>query len=218
MSMTIAAIADTHVGDASSILPLDLLDLLSTRKPDIILHAGDITDGPKVLSQLSQVAPTLAVKGDNDQIDLPTQQWITTNGRKICLTHGDRPKNREKPSIIINKFFALFSSKLRWWNGYITDLCQPFTNSMPDVIICGHLHYAFEMRVSQTLIVNPGAVYMNGQGIQKNIPPSIAFITVGTVAIETEFVRLPLKNEQLLSKKSVAPRKWLGVRKPSYAE
>lgn len=189
-SFEILAIADTHVGDGANCLPQGLFEVMKFHKPQLILHAGDLADETKVLPQLNQIARTIAVKGDNDLINLPSSQWIEVNGKTILLTHGDRSRERENPSIKVNKFFSTMGLSIRWWNGYVNDLCLPYINNMPDVIVCGHLHHAFTAKRGQTLIVNPGGVFVNGKGSQKNTFPSVAWITINTDKIIVKFVFL----------------------------
>lgn len=187
----IAAISDTHVGDGLDDLPKYLLDLLDQRKPDLILHAGDIIRG-KVLQQLKEVADTLAVKGDNDLIDLPLQICFKINGQTIALTHGDRQWWKEYPSICVNRLLARIGARYRWWNGYANNLCKQFASDEPDCIIFGHLHYALRKKLNKTLLINPGAVYLNGRGTQQGISPSFAFIKFEPRSIQVEIVKLSL--------------------------
>ena len=63
--LLIVIIADSHVGDRLKELPENLLSQLSAIKPDLILHAGDISVR-RVLDQLNQVAPVRAIQGNRD--------------------------------------------------------------------------------------------------------------------------------------------------------
>ncbi len=188
MSISIAALADTHAGDCLETLPSILLKELIRRKPDLILHAGDITQ-MWTIHQLNAIAKTIAVKGDNDALTLPSQQRLTLDNKSIVIRHGDRPREKEKPSIRVNKLLTRISPYLRWWNGYLDDLCKTCEDDMPDLIICGHLHYPFVKKVGRTLVLNPGAVFMNGQMLQKDILPSIVFLEIEKDSIRHEFFR-----------------------------
>lgn len=57
---------------------------------DAILHAGDIGSAD-ILAQLSSIAPTTAVRGNNDKGDwasqLPETEWIDLDGVLIHLLH-----------------------------------------------------------------------------------------------------------------------------------
>ncbi|MFD0726772.1 metallophosphoesterase family protein [Lysobacter brunescens] len=57
---------------------------------DAILHAGDI-GAAEILAQLATLAPTTAVRGNNDKdawaSDLPEREWIDIRGVLIHLLH-----------------------------------------------------------------------------------------------------------------------------------
>ena len=83
----IAVLSDTHVGDRAKALPLPLLEKLREIRPELILHAGDITS-PEVLETLEEIAPTVAVRGNVDHLNLPEEETIEVKGLRIGLIHG----------------------------------------------------------------------------------------------------------------------------------
>ncbi|WP_457742348.1 metallophosphoesterase [Thermococcus sp.] len=83
----IAVLSDTHVGDKAKALPIPLLEKLKKTKPELILHAGDITS-PEVLETLEKIAPVVVVKGNVDYLSLPEEETVEVNGLRIGIIHG----------------------------------------------------------------------------------------------------------------------------------
>jgi putative phosphoesterase len=80
-SMLIGLISDTH-----GLLRPEALAAL--RGSDLILHAGDIGT-PEVLDRLRELAPTFAVRGNNDTQAwaeaLPARETVEADGVPICM-------------------------------------------------------------------------------------------------------------------------------------
>jgi len=83
----IAVLSDTHVGDRAKALPIPLLEKLKEIRPELILHAGDITS-PEVLETLEEIAPVIAVRGNVDRLNLPEEETVEVNGLRIGIIHG----------------------------------------------------------------------------------------------------------------------------------
>jgi putative phosphoesterase len=82
--MKIAIISDTH-----GLLRPEAL--IAIKGVELILHAGDIGSAD-ILSQLAQIAPVHAVRGNNDlnlpwATDLPDHLTLNLNGWPTLLTH-----------------------------------------------------------------------------------------------------------------------------------
>ena len=58
----IVILADTHVGDRTTVIEPALLRAIEAEQPDRVFHAGDVCT-PEVIQELSQIAPTDAVQG-----------------------------------------------------------------------------------------------------------------------------------------------------------
>lgn len=133
----IAVVADTHSAPHPA-----TLERLRERKPDAILHGGDIGD-LAVLTTLERVAPVLAVRGnidgtDNDLPDDLTIDLVDGEGRgllRMLLTH-----------------IAVYGPKLR---GAVAKTARAQQASM---VVCGHSHVPFIGRDKGILVFNPGSI------------------------------------------------------------
>ncbi len=119
----IGVISDTH----------DLLRpeaITALQDCDAILHAGDIGTSD-ILAQLASLAPTIAVRGNNDKgpwaADLPEREWIDIDGVLIHLLHD------------------------------IADLDVDPAAAGIQVIIAGHSHRPLIEQRAGTLYLNPGS-------------------------------------------------------------
>jgi putative phosphoesterase len=87
MALLVAVTSDTHHGDKTKNLPSLLLNELEARKPDLILHAGDVTSA-QLLERLEEIAPTIAVKGNADHLNLPEEEIVEIGDFKVGILHG----------------------------------------------------------------------------------------------------------------------------------
>lgn len=151
--LTLGLVADTHVPDRRRQLHPGLLPALRAAGVSQILHAGDISR-PRVLAELAQVAPVLAVRGNRDWFhcaDLPLTRGLVAGGLRIGLTHGH------------GGWRAYLADRLR----YLVMGPQSFEffaeralAMLPDaqVVVFGHSHEPMITQVGDTLVINPGSV------------------------------------------------------------
>lgn len=116
----IGIISDTH-----GLLRPEVTDIL--RGCEVILHGGDI-DSADILEELNRIAPTHAVRGNNDKDwakILPETVSVELYGIRFFMVHNKKyiPKN----------------------------LCDT------DVIIYGHSHKYEERHKGEVLLLNPGS-------------------------------------------------------------
>lgn len=149
--MRIGLISDTHISKSRGKLSDKVLETF--KEMDLILHTGDITS-QKVLDKLNQIAPTIAVEGNNDRnnksLNLKPLEIIEIYNLKILLTHGDK-----LPSGDYNKYFK-FAQKHN-----------------ADILISGHSHKPHLKKEEDILLVNPGSP---NRPIKSE--PSIAILTI----------------------------------------
>ena len=95
----------------------------------LILHAGDV-GGPEVLRGLAELAPVIAVRGNNDHggwaASLPVQTLVVVAGLRIVIVH-ERPR-----------------------------LKRPLTG-LADLLVSGHSHRPHYERQGDIEYLNPGS-------------------------------------------------------------
>ncbi len=96
-----------------------------------ILHAGDVT-APDVLRRLEAIAPTLAVKGNCDDLRLPRTRTFRAGAHTIGLVH--QPPADPTP----DGLFDLFAEEVH-------------------CVVHGHTHRSRVEEEDGVLIVNPGS-------------------------------------------------------------
>jgi len=103
---------------------------------DLILHAGDI-EGTKLLMQLQEVAPVMAVRGNMDPPDVPDTlpffRMVPLADKRILMTH--RVGNPQHPP---------------------QSLTDRLRQVRPDVVVFGHTHHPFNEWIDGVLFFNPG--------------------------------------------------------------
>ncbi|MCC6313065.1 MAG: metallophosphoesterase family protein [Thermomicrobiales bacterium] len=133
--LTVGVISDTHINARSGRqLPPEVFDLFRRLGVDLILHAGDLnTLG--VVEALERVAPTLAVRGNSDDVEtrrmLPARVDFTIGARRFVLIHGDAgPSAVRTAEALVGK---------------------------ADCVVFGHSHMPRIDLVGETLLFNPGS-------------------------------------------------------------
>ena len=156
--MIVGVLSDTH----GSLHPR-LMPAFQEAGVELILHAGDVGK-LRVLDQLQQLAPVIAVRGNIDDggelSHLPEEERFTKGGVDVYITHiGAKP------------------------NMWLRGLPQP----RPHVAICGHSHIPLLERAQGVLFLNPGAA-----GIQARFgqPPTAAILTLSEGSASAEVLEL----------------------------
>ena len=132
--MKVAVVADTHTRGMIRTIPMGAWPYLETA--DHILHAGDVVD-PAVLHELQALAPTTAVMGNCDAMDV--REWGATDevqlelgGIRIAMLHDSGPR------------------KNRWER-----MRERFPNAR--VVVFGHSHIPHNEDRDGLLLYNPGS-------------------------------------------------------------
>lgn len=188
-SLLVGLLSDTHIPHRLKRLPQAVLDALAG--VDVILHAGDVDD-PAALEPLQAIAPVHAVRGNFHIMDLadggaalPPVVELELAGQRIVLVHGHRPG----PVGFLFKGLHVFAEHLR-----LTDNAALNRRAAPrlarlypeaDVIVFGHSHKAHVQWIGRTLLVNPGAVFNDGEE-----PPTAALMRLGEGRPTVEIVPL----------------------------
>lgn len=125
----IAIVADTHVPSRASEVPAELLKDLERHEPFKIFHAGDLT-AERVLDAFEFIAPTHAVKGNNDTgLDLPGEYSETFEEVTVAVRH--------RPHLQTIETFA--------------------DRHDADIVIHGHTHVSKVEEQNEMTVLNPGS-------------------------------------------------------------
>lgn len=148
----IGVVADTHIPDRTPGLNIEFLAAIRSESVDLILHAGDISTG-RVLDELEEVAPVIAVRGNRDFLllnRLPLVRVMEKHGVQIALMHGHMNFVTywlDKLIYIIKGYDRQrYTSRLGW--------AAPEAN----VYIFGHTHHAENFWHENRLYFNPGSI------------------------------------------------------------
>lgn len=129
---------------------------------DLILHAGDV-GGAEILDELGLIAPVQAVSGNTDPADDPNLEEslsLQLGGLDVHVSHG-----HELGSPTPAKLVAAHPHR---------------------VIVYGHTHRQMISRISDQLVINPGAA-----GARRfDLAPSVARLTIENGEAEAEIVPL----------------------------
>ncbi|HEU0116981.1 MAG TPA: metallophosphoesterase family protein [Thermomicrobiales bacterium] len=133
--LTIGVVADTHVGRRGGrALPSAIPALFRRLGVGLIAHAGDISV-PEALAELAAVAPTLAVRGNNDwgfdRGTLPDRIDFTAGSFRFALIHGQQ-------------------------NGTANRTARLLVGAV-DCVIYGHSHKPGILLEDGTMLFNPGS-------------------------------------------------------------
>ncbi|MDF2988127.1 MAG: phosphoesterase, family [Eubacterium sp.] len=133
--ITIGVIADTHIPRKGKNLPETLLRKLSGM--DMIIHAGDLCRD-YVIYELEEIAPVIAVLGNNDdeflETMLPLKRMLEVEECRIGILHGHGYGST-----------AAENSK------------RAFKGEKVDCIVFGHSHIPMNKSLDGVLYFNPGS-------------------------------------------------------------
>ena len=190
----IGLIADTHIPDRSASLNPRILDAF--KSVHLILHAGDISS-PVVLDELSRIADTVAVRGNNRgdrrcfQTSLPDKAVIEVNrGIRIGLFHGVENLYQRVSDVVIGR--SGFTSKC---THRILKRVKPIFPEV-DCTVFGHSHWPVIHFDSTRLFVNPGKAF----GSKEN--------TIGIMEIRQGEVRVKILPLGMVGRLSAIVSKW----------
>jgi putative phosphoesterase len=135
----IALVSDTHLPRFGRDLPRALRDGLTEARPDLILHAGDLTSAD-VPSMFERFAPFDAVAGNNDHPELAARfgrrKVLDLDGLRVGLVHGDLGRGRTTPE----------------------RAARSFGSDEVDLVVFGHSHIPLVERLADgRWLVNPGS-------------------------------------------------------------
>lgn len=165
---TIGLISDTHMPQRWAQLPPVLAQIFAN--VDMIFHAGDVGE-LSVLDELSQIAPVIAVYGNDDSADaereLPYQQVVTIAGQRLLLWHSHYP-NR------VDELHSRRSGNLR--EGLLRNIARAKAAGAK-VVHFGHWHLPLVFVQDGIMAVNAGAI-ASGNPYEQQIIQTVALLFV----------------------------------------
>lgn len=134
--LTIGVIADTHIYPHSRRTIPDQVKCLFTRaKVDVLIHAGD-ANSRSVLQELGEIAPLIAVPGNNDDDELhdmlPRTVRFTAGRFRFGAIHGHG--GRSAKQVVTDAFLGKV-----------------------DCAVFGHSHIPYMEQKDGTILFNPGS-------------------------------------------------------------
>lgn len=164
---TIGLISDTHFEERLFALPLKLAQVWGP--VDLILHAGDVGD-LAVLDQLGQIAPTVAVHGNDEpqatQRDLPEQQLLSIHGLRLLLWHGHYPDPVEEKA-----------KRGGAWGPKLDRLAARARQAGAAILVYGHSHVPATSPYPGVTLFNPGAL-TSGSFFSRQALPTVGRLRV----------------------------------------
>ncbi len=146
---TLGLISDTHMPERCLALPDSVAHAFDG--VDLILHAGDVGQ-LWVLDELGQLAPTLAVCGNDEtreaERELPPQQLVALGGTRILLWHGHYPDRTDE---LHSRLDDDLRPKLR-------RIGEHARRCGASIAVFGHWHIPLVYQHEEVLLVNPGAI------------------------------------------------------------
>lgn len=166
----IGLLSDTHCPQRLAALPASLAHAFAN--VTALLHAGDVGE-LWVLDELSHIAPTTAVHGNDDTADaqreLPYQQLITLNGLRLLLWHSHFPNRAEE---MASRRGDDIGEKLE-------RSIQAGKRAQAQLVIFGHWHIPLIYEKDGITVVNPGAL-ASGNFITRQTIQTVALLEVDT--------------------------------------
>ena len=154
--MRIGVISDTHGIFDDNVVPL-------FEGVDAIIHAGDIGK-LEVIGHLEQIAPVIAVEGNNDWFNqFPTESIQKLAGHTVLIRH------------IFGELHQLGAADKK-----MLDRMQP------DIVVFGHSHRPYVERRGRTMLFNPGSA-----GPKRfSLPRTVGLLSLAENHVEAQIIRL----------------------------
>ena len=165
---TIGLMSDTHMPQRWAALPPVLGHIFAN--VEMIFHAGDVGE-LWVLDELSQIAPVIAVHGNDETEDaereLPYQQVVTVAGQRLLIWHSHYP-NR------VDELHSRRGGNLR--EGLLRNIARA-KSAGARLVHFGHWHLPLLFEHEGIVAVNAGAI-ASGNLYQEQVIQTVALLFV----------------------------------------
>jgi putative phosphoesterase len=130
---------------------------------DSIIHAGDI-GRLEIIDRLAQIAPVLAVVGNNDSFgSFPDERFEELGGRRFLIRH------------IFGELHQLRASDRRM-----------LEEVQPHVVVFGHSHRPYHQMLGATMLFNPGSA-----GPRRfSLPRTVGLLALTASSVEARIINL----------------------------
>ena len=163
---TIGLISDTHMPQRWAKMPTAVSRIFAN--VDLIFHAGDVGE-LWVLDELSQLAPVIAVHGNDDSEDadreLPYQQIVTVAGQRLLIWHSHYADR-------VDELHSRRSGNLR--EGLLRSIARA-KSAGARLVHFGHWHLPLVFEQDGIVVVNAGAI-ASGNPFQAQAIQSVALL------------------------------------------
>ena len=164
----IGLISDTHLPDRLRALPPAVFDVFAG--VDLILHAGDVGE-LRVLDELSQIAPVVAVHGNDDtpeaEAALPAQQIIATRAGRIVVHHSHYADHEDE----------MAARRIDPWGPKFDRRAGLVHAADGSIGVSGHTHVPMCVTHDNVLLINPGALG-SGNYFMRQIRQTVALLAI----------------------------------------
>lgn len=95
--------------------------------------------------------------------DLPLHICLTVEGKHIYVVHAHPPESQHGGIKLLDPNGNIFPHRLNEWKNNLKDFDY-------DVLIVGHTHQVFSVRIGETQIINPGSSQFNHSCMILSVP------------------------------------------------
>lgn len=163
---TIGLMSDTHMPERWLKLPTAVSQIFAD--VSMIFHAGDVGE-LWVLDELSQIAPVIAVHGNDDTVDsqreLPYQQIVTVNGQRLLIWHSHYAN-------WVDERHARRKGSLR--DGCLRSIARA-KSAGASLVLFGHWHTPLIFEEDGIVAVNAGAI-ASGNAFRQQTIQTVALL------------------------------------------
>lgn len=172
MTIKIGIISDPHAAPEPV---AEALEIFRREEVSQVLCAGDIGGYGNEIDEtvaLLKEHEVICVRGNHEEwalarqafpgskmvhdyfVALPDHLSLTIEGIRIYMVHAEPPNRLRKGLRLLNESGDVIPEVLAEWHDRLNNFDH-------DVLIIGHTHQVYDVRLAQTLVINPGSCCFN---------------------------------------------------------